>query len=118
MKTNKSFWLCLGATAAVMLLLPWIGHAFSGPTDLMGLAWLLFFAIDPLWAAAVGIFAGIRIKERWSLPFFCALLYVLGAWISFAMGEMDFFLYAGAYLLVSLLFMLVSAWIRKKSAKG
>ena len=55
MKANKSFWICLGAVAAVMLFLPWALCFFAGPTDFMGIAWLLFFAVDPLCAAAVGL---------------------------------------------------------------
>lgn len=117
MKTDKSFWICLGAVAAVMLFLPWALCFFAGPTDFMGIAWLLFFTVDPLCAAAVGIFAGLRLNERWSLPVWCALLYLAGAWLTFAMGEPAFFLYAGAYLLLGVLFMLLGAWIRKRTSK-
>ena len=117
MKTDKSLWSCWGAVAAVMLFLPWALCFFAGPTDFMGIAWLLFFAVDPLCAAAVGIFAGLRLNERWSLPVWCALLYLAGAWLTFAMGEPAFFLYAGAYLLLGVLFMLLGAWIRKRTSK-
>ena len=117
MKTDKSFWICLGAVAAVMLFLPWALCFFAGPTDFMWIAWLLFFAVDPLCAAAVGIFAGLRLNERWSLPVWCALLYLAGAWLTFAMCEPAFFLYAGAYLLLGVLFMLLGAWIRKRTSK-
>ena len=41
MKVNKSFWICLGVMAAAMLLLPWVLFSFAGPTDLMGVAWLV-----------------------------------------------------------------------------
>lgn len=118
MKYNKSFWICLGAAAAVMLFLPWALCLFAGPTDIMGIAWLLFFAVNPLCAAAVGVFAGLRLRERWTLPAWCALLYLMGAWLAFAMGETAFFWYAGAYLLLGVLFMLPCAWIRKKTAKA
>lgn len=117
MKATKSFWICLAAAATVMLPLPWAMSSLAGPTDLMGLAWLLFFFVDPLCTLAVGIFSGIRIKERWSLPVWCALLYLLGAWLVFSMGETAFFLYAGIYLLLGLLSMLASAGIRKSVTK-
>lgn len=118
MKVNKSFWICLGVMAAAMLLLPWVLFSFAGPTDLMGVAWLLFFAVDPLCAAAVGIFAGLRLRQRWSLPVWCALSYLVGAWLVFSMGEPAFLLYAGCYLLLGLLFMLPCAWLQKRNSKA
>ena len=98
--------------AAVILMFggPWL--AITGPdTCGMGAFILLFFIINPIFVAVSGIFAGKSIKELWSLPLIVTCLYLAGAWLILEMGQTDFFFYCGLYLMIGLIFMLISRFI-------
>ncbi len=84
----------------------------------MSLALLCFFAIAPVVSAAVGIYAGLAPRRRWYGPFLPAVIFLVSAMARFEWGEPAFFLYAGAYLVISavslLLTWLVSSLWRKR----
>jgi len=65
-------------------------------------------------AVAIGVFAGKDVKHLWSLPVISAVLFLIGTWIFFDMGEMAFVLYAAVYLALGIVTMLISMIIRKK----
>ena len=75
----------------------------------------LFFAVNPLYSIVIGIFAGRNFKEMWSLPVISSVLFLLGTWIFFDMGERAFLLYAGIYLIIGIVVMLVSTLISKRA---
>ena len=62
-----------------------------------------------------GIFAGKDMKHLWSLPVISAVLFLIGTWVFFEMGETAFILYAVVYLVLGIAAMLISMFIRKKS---
>lgn len=107
MKTKLIGWLI--GSAAVMLLLPWAAVTFAQSDAGMAVTLLLFFAIDPIYSIISGIFTGKHIKELWSLPVMAAVLFLLGAWISFDPGEGAFVIYAGIYLVIGIVSMLLSS---------
>lgn len=109
MKKRLTGWL-LGS-AVVMILLPWAAVTFVESGAGMAASLLLFFVIDPIYAMAAGSFAGRTVKELWSVPIITAILFLLGAWIAFDMGEGGFVLYAGVYLAIGLASMFISSWI-------
>lgn len=102
------------ASAVIMLVLPWLASAFVKGDVGMAVCFLLFFAVNPLYSVLVGIFAGKWIKALWSLPVISALLFLLGTWAFFDMGERAFLLYAGVYLVLGMLSMLISALVQKR----
>ncbi len=77
---------------------------------------VLFFAVDPLFAAAYGVYAGRAPRERWFVPLTVGAMYVLGTWFAFSFGETAFFIYGAAYLLIGLVAMLISAFFAKRRA--
>lgn len=97
----------------LMLGCPWLAVTFAGSAG-MAVCFLLFFAINPLFAAICGIFAGGNIKQLWPLPIITAVLFLAGTWLFFDMGEPAFLLYAGCYLIIGVVAMLLSAFLRKK----
>lgn len=109
MKTKLLGWLA--GSAAVMLLLPWAVVSFVNSNAGMAVTLLLFFVIDPIYAVVAGIFAGRDIKGLWSVPVIAALLFILGAWIFFDMGEGAFAIYTGGYLVIGIVSMFVSSRI-------
>ena len=80
----------------------------------MAVCLLLFIAINPIYSVVIGIFVGKDVKHLWSLPVISAMLFLIGTWIFFDMGEMAFVLYAVVYLVLGIVTMLISMIIRKK----
>jgi len=109
------FWIIL--SAVVMLGLPGLTVAFIQSNAAMAICFLLFFAIDPLYSFMLGVFAGKKPGELWSLPVISAGLFLLGTWIFFDMGEPAFVLYAGVYLVLGFVAMLVSLVMDKRKKK-
>ena len=111
---KKNFILWLAVSAVVMLALPWIVVTFVKGDAGMAVCLLLFFAINPIYSVAIGVFSGKDMKHLWSLPIVSAALFLIGTWIFFDMGEMAFVLYAVVYLALGIVTMLISMLIRKK----
>ena len=80
----------------------------------MAVCLLLFIAINPIYSVVIGIFVGKDVKHLWSLPVISAVLFLIGTWIFFDMGEMAFVLYAVVYLVLGIVTMLISMIIRKR----
>ena len=112
MKKNIILWLAV--SAVVMLALPWIAVTFVKGDAGMAACFVLFFALNPLYSVILDVFAGKDVKHLWSLPVISAVLFLIGTWIFFDMGEMAFVLYAAVYLALGIVTMLISMIIRKK----
>ncbi len=113
MKKNIILWLA--ASAVVTLAFPWLAVTFVKGDAGMAVCFLLFFAVNPLYSVIIGAFAGKDVKHLWSLPVISAVLFLIGAWIFFDMGETAFILYAAVYLVIGIMAMLISMFIRKKT---
>ena len=113
MKKNIILWLA--ASAVVMLAFPWLAVTFVKGDAGMAVCFLLFFAVNPLYSMIIGAFAGKDVKHLWSLPVISAVLFLIGTWIFFDMGETAFILYAAVYLIIGIMAMLISMFIRKKT---
>ena len=115
MKKNIILWLA--ASAVVMLAFPWLAVTFVKGDAGMAVCFLLFFAVNPLYSVIIGAYAGKDVKHLWSLPVISAVLFLIGTWIFFDMGETAFILYAAVYLIIGIMAMLISMFIRKKTQK-
>lgn len=113
MKKNIILWLA--ASAVVMLVFPWLAVTFVKGDAGMAVCFLLFFAVNPLYSVIIGAFAGKDVKHLWSLPVISAVLFLIGTWLFFDMGETAFILYATVYLVIGIMAMLISMLIRKKT---
>lgn len=100
---------------AILLMIgcPWLAVEFAGSAG-MAVCFILFFAINPVFSAVCGIFAGKNIKQLWILPIIIAVLFLAGTWLFFDMSETAFLLYAGCYLIIGVIAMLISAFVYKK----
>ncbi len=112
MKKNIILWFAV--SAAVMLMVPWLAVTFVKGDAGMAVCFLLFFAVNPLYSVIIGAFAGKDIRHLWCLPVIPAVLFPIGTWIFFDMGETAFILYAAVYLALGIAVMLISMLIRKK----
>ncbi len=105
------FWML--STLFLMIGCPWLAVEFAGSAG-MAVCFILFFAINPVFSAVCGIFAGKNIKQLWALPIITAGLFLVGTWLFFDMGETAFLLYAGCYLIIGIIAMLISAYLSKR----
>ena len=77
----------------------------------------LYFAVNPIYSVIMGVFAGKNIKRLWGMPVISAVLFLLGSWIFFSMGERAFILYAGVYLILGMAAMTISMIIHRKAQR-
>lgn len=113
MKNKFIGWLT--ASAIIMLLLPWAAVTFVKGDAGMAVVFLLFFVVDPVYAMASGYFAGKSIRKMWYVPAMTAIMFLAGVWIFFDMGESAFVIYAGVYLVIGMVSMLISLFISKRA---
>ena len=100
---------------AIILMIgcPWFAVTFAGRAG-MAVCFILFFAVNPLFSAVCGVFAGKNINQLWSLPIIAAGLFLAGVWLFFEMGELLFLLYCGCYLTIGIVAMLISSFVNKR----
>lgn len=104
-------------SACIMFLFPWSAITFARGDSGMAACILLFFVINPVYSFILGIFAGKHIKGMWALPIISAVMFLLGAWFFFDMGEGAFVIYAGIYLVIGVITMLASSFISVRTGK-
>lgn len=102
-------------TLAILLMIgcPWLAVKFAGSAG-MAICFLLFFAVNPLFSAVCGAFAGKNIKQLWLLPIITAGLFLAGVWLFFEPGETAFLLYCGCYFIIGMIAMQISAFANQK----
>ena len=101
----------LGAMIAILIVMfavPWAAVTFAPGDAGMAICFILFFGVNPTVSMFVGIFAGLKPKQRWFLPAVNAAAFQLGAWTVFDWGNPDFYGYTAAYLCVALVSMLAA----------
>lgn len=106
------------ATAVIMLVFPWLAVTFIKGDGGMAVCFILFFAVNPIYAICSGAYAGKDIKIFWPLPIITALFFLLGTWLFFSIGEKAFILYAFGYLLLGIVAELISMFVKKKILRG
>ena len=112
---KKNIILWVASSAVVMLAFSWLAVTFVKGDAGMAVCFLLLFAVNPLYSVIIGAFAGKDVKHLWSLPVISAVLFLIGTWIFFDMGETAFILYAAVYLVIGIMAVLISMFIRKKT---
>lgn len=106
------------ATAVIMLVFPWLAVTFIKGDGGMAVCFILFFAVNPIYAICSGAYAGKDINIFWPLPIITALFFLLGTWLFFSIGEKAFILYAFGYLLLGIAAELISMFVKKKILRG
>jgi hypothetical protein len=102
------------ASVTIMLVLPWLVVTFLKGDRGMAVCFILFWALNPIYAICIGAYAGKDIKRLWFLPIITALFFLAGTWLFLDMGENAFILYALVYLFLGSVAMLISMFIKTK----
>ncbi len=104
-------------SAVIMLGLPWLAVTFVRGDGGMAVCFILFFAVNPVYAVVSGIYAGMDIQRMWALPVITAVFFLAGTWIMFDMGETAFILYAVIYLVLGLAAMAITGAVKRLREK-
>lgn len=112
MKNNFILWFIV--SIVIMLILPWLAISFINGDAGMAVCFILFFIINPVCSIIMGVFSGKSIKNLWGMPIISAFLFLFGSWIFFDRGEKEFIIYAGIYLILGIVAMLISMIVHKK----
>lgn len=104
----------LAIIACVMFILPWLAVNFARGDAGMAISFVLFYAINPMFSIAIGIFSGKAFKKSWYLPLVVAATFLLSVWVLFELGEPVFILYAAVYLALGVLSMFITALVRNR----
>lgn len=107
------FWFI--ASAIVLLGLPWLTVTFVKGDSAMAVCFLLFYAVNPVYAVFAGVHAGRQIKSLWWLPMLISAFFLIGTWLMFSMGENVFILYALIYLILGITAMMLSLLIGNRT---
>ena len=83
----------------------------------MAAVFLLFYVINPIAATATGVFSGKNISSTWFQPLLLGILFILGSWVSFEMGQGAFIFYGMIYSLLGYVAMLITSLIIKIKTK-
>ena len=105
--------LCAVCSALVMILPCW-AVTFVKAEGGMAAVLILFFAVDPIAAICVGVFAGRNAKAAWFQPLLLSVLFLAGVWVFIDRWETAFLLYAAVYLAVGYLTMTIAAALEKR----
>jgi len=93
----------------VMLGLPMLVKEFANADAGMGLCFILFFAVNPVLSALIGVSAGKNSRRLCWLPLVPAVLFQISAWIFFETGELVIF--TTFYLVLAYLAMVISSFV-------
>lgn len=104
------------SSAVLMIIIPFLAVTFAKSDAGMAICFILFYAINPIFSIANGIWA-TPFKKMWFLPIIPPILFLAGVWIFFELGEPAFLIYAVAYLGLGYISALISALIKKLAKK-
>ncbi len=110
---KKKYAIMLLVTTVVMLGIPWLIVIFAESDAAMMIYILMLYGINPIYVLITGAVAGRNEKILWGFPFISAAMFLLGTWLAFEMGESVFVMYAGVYLGLSVMAMMISAIVEK-----
>ena len=111
------FWRYLALTAALMVLLPWLTVKTVRGDAGFAVVLILLYAVDPVYCAAAGAWAGKDIRHLWAVPLTSAALFVAGTWLCFEPGETAFLFYGAIYLGMGISAMAAYAILQKRRKK-
>ena len=111
MSKIKKIVLILAITLFTTLVLPLIAVHFAKGDNGMAVVLLLFFILNPLAAIIIGIIAGFDIRSLFWAPLTFSLLFWIFATLIFDPAFP--LVYSAIYLVISLVSMMITLFVRK-----
>ncbi len=94
--------VCLAASFAVMLLLPALIIRYLSSSAAMMACLALFFSLDPLFCAAMGVFAGWDMRRRWYDALFPPIMFLISVNVIFGADASEYYVYLIIYTAIVL----------------
>lgn len=113
----KKVLLNIGIMLIILLGIPFLLINIAEPTSIMGICIFLFFVFNPICIAFISFICGKDIKKCWWIPLLFCILFLLSYWIVLEQVIYDLFIYSLIYLVVGLVFMIISYFIFNKIKK-
>ena len=111
---SSSFRYWLLVAVFLMIGCPFLAVTFATEAG-MGICFILFFAINPLFSVISGIWAGSPDRRIFAVPIITALLFLVGVWSCFNTTEPLFLIYGIIYLLLGAIAMLLRYALDKRA---
>ena len=107
----------LAISLILMILAPLLVTKLTPANLEMPVVMSMFFIVYPLYSIILGYICGKDVKKTFFQPILLVGLFLLGILLLFTIQEKLFFVIAFAYLLLSIIFMVISASRPKKEKK-
>lgn len=104
-------WLCM--TLFIMFILPFIVAKFASADFGMALCLILFYVVNPIYSIVIGWISGKNIRTMWNFPIVSSIAFLAGSWLFFDIRELWFLAYAGIYLGIGIIVMIVAYCINR-----
>lgn len=98
----------------VMLVLPFLVSRCAPHDWGMALCMILFLVVNPCYSILLGLVAAKHTEKLWFMSVIPAAAFLLGVWLFFNIHDQGFFIYAEIYLVLGVIAMLISTFIRWK----
>ena len=114
MKLKNKLIITITILLVVLLILPLILVNLAKPYKVMGIMMLLFFVVNPITTAIINFMVGKDLKKIWWMPILFSIVFLLCYWIVLKEVILDLLFYAGIYLIIGLVFMIISVFVTKR----
>ncbi len=101
-------------TFAVMFVFPFAVGGLASECSGMALCMILFFIVNPIYSAILGLRCGKDIRRMWNLPLVSSIAFLAGTWLFFDIKEVWFIIYASVYLIIGWTAMGISNYLNKR----
>ncbi len=105
----KRILILIFAAVIVLMLLPFIAVKIINGDEGFACILILFYCINPLFILIISIYSGLHIRQLWFVPIICSVIFSVTAFYTAAV----ILLYSAVYLALGIIFMFVSAFIKK-----
>ncbi len=114
MKLKNKLSITIVSMLVVLFLLPFIFVNLAESQNGMGLMMLFFFVVNPITTICINSMIGKDIKKLWGIPILFSIVFLLSYWLILKEIVLDLIVYAFIYLIIGMIFMVISQFVIKK----
>ena len=109
----KNFLKDIGIALVITFILPVIAVKFISADAGMAVCFMLFFALNPATSCIIGIVSGRNVKKNWYLILIMPIFFLAFSNVIFVVDS-AFIIYSIIYLVLGVIFMGTTAFIKKR----
>ena len=112
------FFISATVSALIMFLSLFFTVKYVAGNDGLGVLLILFFAVFPILSATIGIVTGKFFKKLFFVPILNGFFFLCSSWIFLEAFEPQFLLYTAVYIIIGLVFSVITYFISKRNCKN